>query len=210
MPHPKQIDSDVVLRAAMELLEAGGPSGISLRGVAAKLGVKAPSLYRYFAEKAALEQALVEEGTRLLYLELVQACEIEAGFASRPEGQLRALAEAYVGFARRRSAIYFFLMQQASEPNQSPSGKKLWNMLLAVIRTISGNPDDTDSAVAAWSFLHGFVGLERFGRFGPSGPKDRFEHGLEALFLLCKTKRVPATERSIAKPLDSLQGKLWG
>ncbi len=47
-----------ILDAALEQLRAGKP--LSLRGVAADIGLTAPALYRYFPNAAALEAKVVE------------------------------------------------------------------------------------------------------------------------------------------------------
>lgn len=56
-----------------------------------------------------------------------------------------------------------------------------WNLLLKMVGEVSGDPDDTPGAVTVWSFLHGYVSLERAGRFGASGPQGGFQRGLESL-----------------------------
>jgi Tetracyclin repressor-like, C-terminal domain len=53
--------------------------------------------------------------------------------------------------------------------------------VLEVIGRIIRNPDDTSAAVALWAFLHGFITLERNGLFGPSGPQQALEVGIDAL-----------------------------
>ena len=66
MPHPRQISAELLLATALHLLETEGPAALSLRAVAARMGVRAPSLYHYFPDKAALEAALIEHGSSQL------------------------------------------------------------------------------------------------------------------------------------------------
>jgi AcrR family transcriptional regulator len=176
MPHPKQISAQQILDSALELLETEGISQLSLRTLATRLGVKAPSLYRYFPDRASLEAALAATITQSLHAALAAVDpEHTADFA------LRNTAETYLAFARNRPNLYFFLMQNPALPPVDPEGKALWNLVLARVAAVSGHPDDTSAAVALWSFLHGFAALEHSGRFGPSGPQDAFLLGLEAL-----------------------------
>src|SRR5882672_3274999 len=49
----------VVLRAALELIDADGLAALSLRALATRLGVSAMTPYRYFADKAELLAAMV-------------------------------------------------------------------------------------------------------------------------------------------------------
>lgn len=46
-----RIQPKVVINVALEILDAKGLDGITLRGLASKLGVKAPTLYYYFKNK---------------------------------------------------------------------------------------------------------------------------------------------------------------
>src|SRR6266516_180026 len=47
-----------ILLAARDLLVAGGTEDVTLRGIAAKLGITAPALYRYFDSREQLLGAL--------------------------------------------------------------------------------------------------------------------------------------------------------
>ena len=40
-----------ILEAALDLLEEHGPDGLTMRAVAGRVGVKAPSLYKHFPDK---------------------------------------------------------------------------------------------------------------------------------------------------------------
>ena len=61
MAYPKLLSSVEILKTAVHLVEHGDADGLSLRAVASALGVKAPSLYRYFPHKEELEVAVAEE-----------------------------------------------------------------------------------------------------------------------------------------------------
>ena len=47
-----------ILAAARRLLEAEGEQALTMRRLAAGVGMRAPSLYKHFPDKAALEEAL--------------------------------------------------------------------------------------------------------------------------------------------------------
>lgn len=61
MAYPKLLSSNEILKTAVHLMEHGDADRLSLRAVASALGVKAPSLYRYYPNKEALEVAAAEE-----------------------------------------------------------------------------------------------------------------------------------------------------
>lgn len=75
----------------------GGPTALSLNGVAKAMGMSGPALYRYFASRDELLATLVTESYEDLAAALVGAAE---GASRRaPEGRLRAVAHAFRGWA---------------------------------------------------------------------------------------------------------------
>ncbi|MBO0851096.1 MAG: TetR/AcrR family transcriptional regulator C-terminal domain-containing protein [Pseudonocardia sp.] len=60
MPRPAQIDRDSVLAAALEVADATGVAGLSMRAVAERLDVTAMALYRHVGDKQQLLDGLVE------------------------------------------------------------------------------------------------------------------------------------------------------
>jgi AcrR family transcriptional regulator len=177
MPTPAKITRDQVLAQAIDILNERGPDALSMRELAKSLEVKAPSLYRYFPDKLALEREVVESGNRLLLAALESACR------SREKSDLYlAAAHAYRTFALGKPHLYSLMMERRIVfPPVSESGKVLWQFVLALVRDASGHEDGTAYAVALWSFLHGFVSLERTGQFGASGPLDGLEVGIRSL-----------------------------
>jgi AcrR family transcriptional regulator len=60
-PGPRRaLTEDEILDAALSLLDRGGPSAASIRGIAAKVGVAPNAVYTYFPDKAAVIKALIE------------------------------------------------------------------------------------------------------------------------------------------------------
>jgi AcrR family transcriptional regulator len=78
---------------ARRLLDAGGPSAISLRAIAREMGMTAPAIYRYFPNLEALVHALTED----LYDELRVAIETarDAAPTDDPLLQLVEMARAF-------------------------------------------------------------------------------------------------------------------
>ena len=93
-----------------------------------------------------------------------------------PREALHHAAQTYLEYAKNHPRLYTLLMQP--QPSQGTQ-KELWNKFLALIGAITHNPDDTESAVAFWAFLHGYASLEQNGAFGSSGAGNAFETGLE-------------------------------
>jgi AcrR family transcriptional regulator len=174
MPYPAKTNPDAILETALEILERDGIDALSMRNLADALEIKAPSLYRHYADRSALENAIADEGAKLLR----DALERVSG-STNPTEAVRAAANAHLEFARSRPALYNLL---TAKPQPSTgNAKALWNAVLKLIGGVTKNPDDTAGAVALWSFLHGYASFERSGLFGPSGDQGGFDAGLEAI-----------------------------
>jgi AcrR family transcriptional regulator len=185
MPYPAKTDPDQILEIAMQILESDGREALSMRKLAEALDLKAPSLYRHYADRNALEQAIAARAATQLHNALEQAIR-PLRSASKV---LHQSARTYCEFAKMHPELYDLMMTNFT-PASVQESKNLWNFVLEVIGRITGNPDDTSAAVALWSFLHGFVTLERNGLFGLSGPQQALEVGIDALIAgLPRTKR---------------------
>ena len=178
MPYPSKTNPDQILETAIQILEADGREAISMRKLAEALDLKAPSLYRHYANKNALGQAIAARAAAQLHDALEKAIRPLRSAAK----VLHQSARTYCEFAKTHPELYDLMMTNFT-PASVLEGKNLWNFVLEVIGRITGNPDDTSAAVALWSFLHGFVTLERNGLFGPSGPQNALEVGIDALIV---------------------------
>lgn len=184
MAYPAKLTPEKILQAALELFESGGPDALSMRPLAQRLNVRPSSLYRYYADRAALLGALEAHATRELHAAIRQATQGKA-----PVAAFEAAAAAYLTYARAHPHLYALLLSPYTPYSAEPGpGKDLWNEVLALVGAVTGNPDDTAATVAFWAFLHGFTLLERSGQFGPSGPRGGFERGLQVLVAGFQTK----------------------
>ncbi|WP_233554488.1 TetR/AcrR family transcriptional regulator [Deinococcus cavernae] len=180
MPYPAKLTPEQITRAAKEMVEQNGAEALSMRTLAEALGVRASSLYRHIEGRDTLLRTIGDQAALNLRDELQQAAQ-----SSPPATALRQAADAYLTYARTHPHLYALLLAKESEltPDQpqASAGKQLWNTLLQLVGAVSGHPDDTDYAVALWTFLHGFASLEATGTFGPSGPKGGLEVGLNGI-----------------------------
>lgn len=180
MAYPSKLNPEQILDAAQIILEMQGAEALTMRTLAQALSVRPSSLYRHFDSQAALLRALGDRAALNLRDQLALASQ---GLEARPA--LLSAAQAYLEYARQHPHIYALLLTGGDElpPEQlaASAGKALWNTLLELVGALSGNPDDTDHAVAFWTFLHGFAALESSGTFGKSGPKGGLDVGLEAI-----------------------------
>src|SRR4029077_15690340 len=94
-----------ILTAARELLETEGAEGLTMRRLAGRLGIQAPSLYKHLPNKAALEIALIDAG----FAEAAARFDPAPGGAAGP---LAALASAYRAFAARHPQLYRLMTER--------------------------------------------------------------------------------------------------
>ena len=149
-----------IVAAARRILEGEGREVLTMRRLGEAVGVRAPSLYKHFPHKAAVEVALVEVGFE------EAAAVFEGALAERGES-LAVLAAAYRAFARRHPHLYR-LMTAGPLPRERLRPGVEERAAAPVLRVVG----DPDLARAAFAFAHGMVILELDGRFPPAADVD--------------------------------------
>ena len=160
-----------IVSAALDLLAGAGPDGVTMRAVAARIGIKAPSLYKHFPDKDELETALIAEGFR----------QMAAVFTTAVEGSpdpLGSLATAYRRWATEHPHLYRLMTHKPLRRDLLPEGLEA-SAALPLVRAVGGNPDLTR---AAWALAHGLTSLELANRFPPDADIDAaWRTGIAAL-----------------------------
>jgi AcrR family transcriptional regulator len=106
-----------ILAAAWELVRAEGLAALSLRDLARKVGMQAPSLYQYFESKHAIYDAMFAQGYRELLDTRVLSDPPET---SDPAEWLKQRTRVFLRFCLADSARYQ-LMFQRTIPRFEPS-----------------------------------------------------------------------------------------
>jgi AcrR family transcriptional regulator len=107
--------------AALEQLAEGGPSGLSLRGVARAVGMTVQSLYHYFDSRDELLTALVIDGHRALAAAVADAADATCG---RPQAErLFAASNAYRRWALANRPA-FLLLYGTPVPGYEPPSRE--------------------------------------------------------------------------------------
>jgi AcrR family transcriptional regulator len=102
-PYPVQTDPETIVETARRLIERDGVEDLSLARLAAQLGIKAPSLYRYFKSKTDLLQTVIEHTYRRQFQAYQEAL---IGKPEDPVERLKALFHAHRTFARQPAYLY--------------------------------------------------------------------------------------------------------
>ena len=108
-----------ILAAAWDLARQHGVAALSLRELAAKVGMRAPSLYTYFPSKNDLYDAMYAQGMR----EIAERLSSSPG-GGTPQETLRNRARAWVAAASQDPFRYELLFQRPI-PGFAPSPESL-------------------------------------------------------------------------------------
>lgn len=182
MPYPAKTNSHEILNEAIRQLELVGGERLSIRAVAAALGLAPNALYRYYADRDALLAAVADEGGRLLLAALAAAGSGSAGSGSAGVTAVRAVADAYLDFARSRPALYRTIMtDHVYAKGVRPAYDDLWDFSVGLLRDVAGEENAPQAAVAMWALLHGATVLEAAGVLAEKKPAGGIAFGLDAL-----------------------------
>lgn len=168
---PGAIESfrEALCRVATRRFAEHGYAGVTLRALAAELGCSPMTPYRYFRNKAEIFDAV----RAAAFARFADRQEAAARREADPEQRLRALGQAYLGFAMEEPDAYRIMFQLDQDPEPSAPERALeepraWfplrNAVNEAIRAgrLRGDPDTV--AHLFWAALHGLVSLHLAGK----------------------------------------------
>ena len=159
----------VIVNAARELAEAEGWESVTTRRLADCIEYSQPVLYSHFEGKDAIVSAVALEGFGELAALLHNARER----ADSPADQPRAVARAYMEFAKTNPALYeaMFTLRVDLTFSQSDTPPPLqagFVELREALAPLAGDRDVETFTEVAWSALHGLATLSQAGRLRPA------------------------------------------
>ena len=171
------LSREAVVRIALDLVDAGGPTGfadLTLAKVAAEAGVATPSLYKHVGSLAALRREVAVLTVRDLAATLVDRTLGLSG----PDA-VRALTHAMRDYAHTHPGRYA-AVQTAPDPDDPDAAElaaaagRTVEVIAAVLRGFD-LPDErmVDAVRAVRAGVHGFVTLELGGGFRLPQDLDR-------------------------------------
>ena len=155
--------------AARRLLEAEGPSALSLRAVAREAGVSPAAPYHHFKDKAELLDAVAQGGWEILGGQMREAKDGAQG-----AHQLTALGVAYVAFARENPALYRVMYDAARDKEALPTEvqdnkESAYCMVRDTMIEQGADPNQESelelASAAAWCGAHGLAEMAGFKQF---------------------------------------------
>lgn len=183
-PYPSQTNRENIVDTAIDLIERDGVQNLSLSSVAAELGIKAPSLYRYVESKDALLHAVIEQ----TYLKMFEAYDavLEQDYGG-PAEILLNLAKAQYCFAHEYPNNYM-LAYFTANPEFSGNPNMLRERAIAVqviIQEISGEKNALPAYRGLLALVHGYVMLELNGQFRRGGDLEGMLEQTVSAYLKC-------------------------
>ena len=162
---------DRILDSARALFDARGLEGLSLRKVASDVQLTPMAIYRHFAHKEALVEALVLDALDR-WAERVAAIGIED-----PIEWLESVGDEFLAFALeepRRFEIAFLVRSSRArrypddfDSGRSPAGR-LWMARLKQLQALgrlAPGVEPVEAGFTLWALAQGLVTLYRAGRF---------------------------------------------
>jgi AcrR family transcriptional regulator len=163
---------DRLIEAAERLFVENGPGAVSMRQLAAELGVSPMTPYRYFKDKDDILAAARASG----FDRFADALETAFDAADDPVQRARNVSEAYVKFAFEHPAAYR-LMFDLAQPTESDypdlvraaararATMSHYAQGLLDIGLLKGDPQTI--AYVFWAAIHGLVVLKLAGKLPP-------------------------------------------
>lgn len=155
------------LRAAaialgLEKLASQEVPDLGLRAIARELGVSATALYRHFANKDALLDALAREGIR----QLGRSQMVAAMAAGGGQAAFQATGVAYVEWAVANPALFALTFackpgpdMADAESDDNEAFRQLQAGISSVLPQLEPGSDRASAAIHAWSLVHGLANL---------------------------------------------------
>ena len=164
---------DRLIEAAERLFAEKGPDAVTMRQLAADLGVSPMTPYRYFKDKDAILAAVRASG----FSRFADAMQAAYDSETEPVALSKAVGRAYVKFVTEHPHAYrlmFDLSQphEADYPELVEASRRSREMQVAHARSmieaglIQGDPEMV--AHMLWSALHGALVLQLAGKLSPN------------------------------------------
>ena len=161
-----------LVEAGTRMLEEVGLEKLTLRGIAARVGVSHTAPKNHFDGLRGLLSAIAAAGFRRHAAAMTDGLAADAPPAER----LRAACEGYVRFAREEPEVFRLMFSSPrldhGDPGLGDAAQASYAVLASVAAGVEWTPADGSEPTAAqteamlWSFVHGYANLVVSGAFG--------------------------------------------
>ena len=157
-----RLREEIITAASQIIGESGDDAMLTLRGVARRIGIAAPSIYRHFPDVDELKMAVVQRS----FADFAAARDAASGDGDDPAARLLARCRAYPAFALANPGPYRYLFSQhapTGDPARPPVSLPTFQALADSISRCqqaglaSAGDDPRWLAAQVWAALHGLV-----------------------------------------------------
>lgn len=156
------------VEAALVLLAADGREALTLRAVAARVGVNHRALYRHFASLDGLKVEVAAVGFD----------QLAAILGKLPPAEPRALARAYARFAFAQPHLYelmFSLPLRDWYGTSDGIGPAIRRVIAASVSAVGVTKEAERRVFRLWGMTHGLIGLYRAGAWRARSDRQAVE-----------------------------------
>ncbi len=180
MPTPERTSLPAIVAAGLHILETHGLSAVTMAAVAARVGVRPPSLYKRVRNRDELIRLIAEAAVADLGAQIAAA---DPGVGV-PRERLKALLGALRQFAHARTAAYLLVFTPLAE-SEDLSRELLEESsapLFTVVAELAGKDHMLAAARTFTAWATGFISMELNRSFHLGGDVDvAFAYGVERL-----------------------------
>ncbi|ROQ31034.1 TetR family transcriptional regulator [Frondihabitans sp. PhB188] len=152
-----------IFETARLIVEKQGVEAVTIRRLAAEIGYTAPVVYQHFTDKAAVLDAVLEDGFRRLGARMLSSLALES-----PESSITVVLREYLKFAQQNRGVYLLMNGMTnSRPNPERRAKAAAPVVEATLLAISSWAAETNTTTSQtddecdtlWGIAHGMASL---------------------------------------------------
>jgi len=162
----ERLREEILAAATRLLIETGDESAVSIRAVAAAVGVTPPSIYLHFPDKSELLQAVCSEQFR----QLAERNRVAAASTDDPVEALRRCGRVYITFGLENPEAYRILFMchdraklEGAQAEAIANAAAYFDLVERVQRAIDAGAlrpvDPEEAAMGLWAVAHGITSL---------------------------------------------------
>ena len=197
MPTPARTSLEQIVKAGRHIVETDGIDGLTMQSVAARVGVRAPSLYKRLHGRNELLRLVANDAAAELTRDLESAAD---GKDARRD--LASLASTFRRFAHANPGAYSLIFAPLPDDARADAGwsVKASGPVIDTTERLAGTDHALEAARTVVAWANGFIAMELAGAFRLGGDVDRaFDYGIDRLGVAIDTgaaTHARATRRS--------------
>lgn len=197
MPTPARTSLEQIVKAGRDIVETDGIDGLTMQSVAARVGVRPPSLYKRVQGRNELLRLVANDAAAELTRDLESAAD---GKDARRD--LASLASTFRRFAHANPGAYSLIFAPLPDDARADAG---WSVrasapVIDTTERLAGTDHALEAARTVVAWANGFIAMELAGAFRLGGDVDRaFDYGIDRLGVAIDTgaaTHARATRRS--------------